>query len=302
MGGLLTWNPHNNPERFTYNEKIMMTGLRVVLAKEPSLNGNDHDPYVQAFQKQDATIEYVPILKHNTASESEIRKKLSDQHASEYLGIALTSTKAVRAIQQAFPVESTPLSSSWTELPYFVVGAKTGAAAKDLFRGREAALTADNATTLGKELLTWIDDKRSKGSEFDGKKVLFPCSAIALENLQAMLAKGETGIQLDRWHVYSTGPDLQGASKIREALESGKTDAVVFFSPSGVSAVLGTNPSPSPARAAFGAMGPSTEQTLRDSGHVASFVAAHPTPEDLAEAFGAWKDSLTTKTTWKVIN
>jgi uroporphyrinogen-III synthase len=145
-----------------------------------------------------------------------------------------------------------------------------------------------DAYDLADHVADWLDgDKNRK------RKVVFPASNIRRNALVERL--NERNVKVVEWIAYQTIPDPLLEHKLENVkFEKGKLNWVVFFSPSGVNAVIGTK---------FGklwidhpeikiaAIGNTTAKSLKENGFNVHSVAKLPNPEDLYSAIQEYQNS-----------
>ncbi len=114
-----------------------------------------------------------------------------------------------------------------------------------------------------------------------------PRADIATENLVAGLV--DLGWEVDDVTAYRTVRAAPPPAPVREAIKSGKFDAVVFTSSSTVRNLVGIAGKPH-ASTVIAVIGPATAKTAEEHGLRVDVMAASPSVEELAEAladFGA---------------
>ena len=242
-----------------------------------SLNGDlDQDPYVQAVKSCGFRVACVPVLDFQFINLDTLYKALCQPHL--YSGLVLTSPRAVQAIEAATQRSDwrDTHGFSWSQLPSFVVGQATAAAAKNLDM-KSVGQDSGNAEKLVPQILRDIPTC--------SQPLLFPCGNLSKEILPKALA--DNAVELTTLTVYETGAHQGLTQCLRKVIENeGPPLFVVYYSPSGVNFTwpvlyqIGLNPE----NIGLIAIGPTTEQALLDKGMKVAAVASKPTPLSLKEA------------------
>ncbi len=171
-----------------------------------------------------------------------------DAWRQEYDAWVVTSQNAVRALAGRWPAVSKPLA---------VVGTKTRAALEA--QGLSVYLEAPNARVLAQQI-----------QNSDWQRFAFFCGNRRRDELPQALAAA--GRQVDEYIVYH--------NQLRpRLLDLDAYQGVLFFSPSGVEALLGANRWPQGLAAL--AIGPTTAQAFEACTRQAAWVADTPSLESL---------------------
>ena len=198
-----------------------------------------------------------------------------------YEWIAFTSVNAVRAVREKF--EEYGLDArAFSGLKIAAVGEKTAASLADW--GLRADLVPSGEQSARGLLEEW--------PPFDElldpiNRVFLPRADIATENLVAGLV--DLGWEVDDVTAYRTVRAAPPPAPTREAIKSGKFDAVVFTSSSTVRNLVGIAGKPH-ASTIIAVIGPATAKTAEEHGLRVDVMAPNPSVEELAEAladFGA---------------
>lgn len=198
-----------------------------------------------------------------------------------YEWIAFTSYNAVRAVKEKF--EEYGLDArAFSGLKIAAVGEKTAATLADW--GLRADLVPSGEQSAAGLLEDW--------PEYDElldpiNRVFLPRADIATENLVAGLV--DLGWEVDDVTAYRTVRAAPPPAPTREAIKSGKFDAVVFTSSSTVRNLVGIAGKPH-ASTIIAVIGPATAKTAEEHGLRVDVMAPSPSVEVLAEAladFGA---------------
>jgi len=198
-----------------------------------------------------------------------------------YEWIAFTSVNAVRAVREKF--EEYGLDArAFSGLKIAAVGEKTAASLLDW------GLRADLVPSGEQSARGLLEDWPPFDELLDPiNRVFLPRADIATENLVAGLV--DLGWEVDDVTAYRTVRAAPPPAPVREAIKSGKFDAVVFTSSSTVRNLVGIAGKPH-ASTIIAVIGPATAKTAEEHGLRVDVMAANPSVEELAEAladFGA---------------
>ncbi len=192
-----------------------------------------------------------------------------------YEWIAFTSVNAVRAVKEKF--EEYGLDArAFSGLKIAAVGEKTAASLADW--GLRADLVPTGEQSARGLLEEWPD--------FDEvldpiNRVFLPRADIATETLVAGLH--ELGWEVDDVTAYRTVRAAPPPAPVREAIKSGRFDAVVFTSSSTVRNLVGIAGKPHPSTI-IAVIGPATAKTAEEHGLRVDVLAASPSVEELSDA------------------
>jgi uroporphyrinogen III methyltransferase/synthase len=198
-----------------------------------------------------------------------------------YEWIAFTSVNAVKAVREKF--EEYGLDArAFSGLKIAAVGDKTAAAIADW--GLRADLVPSGEQSAAGLLEDW--------PEYDElldpiNRVFLPRADIATENLVAGLV--DLGWECDDVTAYRTVRAAPPPAPVRDAIKSGKFDAVVFTSSSTVRNLVGIAGKPH-ASTVIAVIGPATAKTAEEHGLRVDVLAAKPDVDELVDAladFGA---------------
>ena len=198
-----------------------------------------------------------------------------------YEWIAFTSVNAVRAVREKF--EEYGLDArAFSGLKIAAVGDKTAQAIADW--GLRADLVPSGEQSAAGLLADWppYDEVLDPIN-----RVFLPRADIATENLVAGLV--DLGWECDDVTAYRTVRAAPPPAPTREAIKSGRFDAVVFTSSSTVRNLVGIAGKPHPSTI-IAVIGPATAKTAEEHGLRVDVMAPKPSVEDLVEAladFGA---------------
>ena len=198
-----------------------------------------------------------------------------------YEWIAFTSVNAVKAVREKF--EEYGLDArAFSGLKIAAVGDKTAEAIADW--GLRADLVPSGEQSAAGLLEDW--------PEYDElldpiNRVFLPRADIATENLVAGLV--DLGWECDDVTAYRTVRAAPPPPETRDAIKTGKFDAVVFTSSSTVRNLVGIAGKPH-ASTVIAVIGPATAKTAEEHGLRVDVLASKPDVEELVDAladFGA---------------
>jgi uroporphyrinogen III methyltransferase/synthase len=195
-----------------------------------------------------------------------------------YEWIAFTSVNAVKAVKEKF--EEYGLDArAFSGLKIAAVGDKTAECLAEW--GLRADLTPSGEQSARGLLEDW--------PEYDElldpiNRVFLPRADIATETLVAGLL--ELGWEVDDVTAYRTVRAAPPPAPVREAIKSGKFDAVVFTSSSTVRNLVGIAGKPHPSTV-IAVIGPATAKTAEEHGLRVDVLADSPSAEALVDALAA---------------
>jgi uroporphyrinogen III methyltransferase/synthase len=198
-----------------------------------------------------------------------------------YEWIAFTSVNAVKAVREKF--EEYGLDArAFSGLKIAAVGDKTAAAIAAW--GLRADLVPSGEQSAAGLLADWppYDEVLDPIN-----RVFLPRADIATENLVAGLI--DLGWECDDVTAYRTVRATPPPAPTRDAIKTGKFDAVVFTSSSTVRNLVGIAGKPHPSTV-IAVIGPATAKTAEEHGLRVDVMAPAPSVEDLVDAladFGA---------------
>ncbi len=198
-----------------------------------------------------------------------------------YEWIAFTSVNAVRAVREKF--EEYGLDArAFSGLKIAAVGDKTAAALADW------GLNSDLVPSGEQSARGLLEDWPPYDDVLDPiNRVFLPRADIATETLVAGLV--DLGWEVDDVTAYRTVRAAPPPAPTREAIKSGRFDAVVFTSSSTVRNLVGIAGKPHTSTI-IAVIGPATAKTAEEHGLRVDVLAPNPSVEELAEAladFGA---------------
>jgi uroporphyrinogen III methyltransferase/synthase len=198
-----------------------------------------------------------------------------------YEWIVFTSVNAVKAVREKFDEYGLD-ARAFSGLKVAAVGDKT---AESIARW---GIRADLVPTGEQSALGLLEDWPPYDDLLDPiNRVFLPRADIATETLVAGLH--DLGWEVDDVTAYRTVRAAPPPAPIRDAIKTGKFDAVVFTSSSTVRNLVGIAGKPHPSTV-IAAIGPATAKTCEEHGLRVDVLAPAPSVEALAEAladFGA---------------
>jgi uroporphyrinogen III methyltransferase / synthase len=192
-----------------------------------------------------------------------------------YEWIAFTSVNAVKAVKEKF--EEYGLDArAFSGLKIAAVGDKTATCLA------EWGLRADLVPSGEQSARGLLEDWPEYDEVLDPiNRVFLPRADIATETLVAGLL--ELGWEVDDVTAYRTVRAAPPPAPVREAIKSGKFDAVVFTSSSTVRNLVGIAGKPH-ASTIIAVIGPATAKTAEEHGLRVDVLAAEPSVEALVDA------------------
>lgn len=241
-----------------------LNGRTVVVTRAPSQASS----WIQALEQQGATVQCFPLLQI-TPIPFDAAKLTKQLKLRRYEAILLTSQNAVHfGLEQSSEEGLTYLRESRDAPKLWAVGKATASALKDLNLNVDFIAPRAQATALLEQLLL---------AEVKGKTYLFPCSLEARTELPRGLE--EAGATVDQWPVYQPSPANTDLDPLVEQIGAGQIDVVTLASPSTVRFLFEQQPcllqSEWLHQVMYAAIGPTTEQALRERG-VSNLVVADP--------------------------
>src|SRR6185312_4030666 len=209
----------------------------------------------------------------------QMEKAVKGLVTGRYEWIGFTSVNAVRAVREKF--EEFGLDArAFAGLRIAAVGGVTAAALREW--GLEPDLVPSGEQSAHGLLEEW--------PPFDGvldpiNRVFLPRADIATETLVAGLQ--DMGWEVDDVTAYRTVRAAPPAASVREAIKTGKYDAVVFTSSSTVRNLVGIAGKPHTSTV-IAAIGPATAKTCEEHGLRVDVIAGKPSVVDLADALASF--------------
>lgn len=228
-------------------------------------SGDEPDPFEQALNELGFVCESLPILRFEFVNEAELRQAL--EHPRTYDGLILTSPRAVDALTNAMPWLPTE-NVLWHAKAIFAVGPRTAADLREI--GFDPIGEGSGSAEMLAEYIVHQDFKRP---------LLFLCGNRRRDTLPFLLR--EHGVPFEELCVYTSHEDVDLNFASRRL-----PDWAVFFSPSGVGAIL-AKCGWDLGNVRLAVIGETTAEALRGAGFKVDVVAKEPTPHALAHAMQA---------------
>ncbi|MGH8824228.1 MAG: uroporphyrinogen-III synthase [Jiangellaceae bacterium] len=268
----------NHRDALSWFETKPLFGWRVLVPRTRQQAGS----LSAALRRSGAVPEEVPTISvEPPRNPQQIDKAVRGMVEGRYEWIAFTSGNALRAVKEKlaeYGLDARALSG----LKVAAVGEKTAEALRAW--GIEPDLLPSGEQSARGLLLDWppYDEVLDPIN-----RVFLPRADIATETLAAGLV--EMGWEVDDVTAYRTVRAAPPAVETRDAIKSGKFDAVVFTSSSTVRNLVGIAGKPHTSTV-VACIGPATAKTAEEHGLRVDVLAAEPSIEVLADAlaeFGA---------------
>lgn len=237
--------------------------MKVILLKKRSddVELNRLDPYEQEY----SDCVFVPIMDYKNINLDETKHDLLNYH--KFDGIVVTSQRAVDAIKSVLP----EVSQSVFNKPIYTVGPTTAHRLKKLGFNNVIGDESGNGVALAQLM---ISDLKTPSN------FLFLAGEIHRRNLPDRLEKA--GHSVVTRIVYYTEPDANVEENLLKHTSSG--DWIVFFSPSHTDRALEFVKNSTTPNVNLAAIGPTTEEFLRQHNLTVSATASDPSAAGLMRA------------------
>ncbi|GAB3195527.1 bifunctional uroporphyrinogen-III C-methyltransferase/uroporphyrinogen-III synthase [Nocardioides hungaricus] len=265
-------------EKLSWFETKPLFGWRVLVPRTKEQAGS----VSQRLRGYGAVPDEVPTISvEPPRNPQQMDKAVRGLVEGRYEWIAFTSVNAVRAVREKF--EEYGLDArAFSGLKIAAVGDKTAQAIADW--GLRADLVPSGEQSAAGLLADW--------PEYDElldpiNRVFLPRADIATENLVAGLI--DLGWECDDVTAYRTVRAAPPPAPTRDAIKTGRFDAVVFTSSSTVRNLVGIAGKPHPATV-IAVIGPATAKTAEEHGLRVDVLAPEPDVDALVDAladFGA---------------
>lgn len=265
-------------QTLSWFETKPLFGWRILVPRTKDQAG----PLVERLRGYGAVPEGVPTISvEPPRNPQQMDKAVRGLVEGRYEWIAFTSANAVRAVREKF--EEYGLDArAFSGLKIAAVGDKT-AEAIAAWGLRPDLLPSGEQSAAG-----LLEDWPPYDDVLDPiNRVFLPRADIATETLVAGLV--ELGWECDDVTAYRTVRAAPPPAPTRDAIKSGKFDAVVFTSSSTVRNLVGIAGKPHPSTI-IAVIGPHTAKTAEEHGLRVDVMAAAPSADELADAladFGA---------------
>jgi uroporphyrinogen III methyltransferase/synthase len=259
-------------ESLSWFETKPLYGWRVLVprTKEPSVGLADRLRSYGAVSEEVPTISVEP-----PRNPQQMDKAIRGLVEGRYEWVVFTSANAVKAVREKFDEYGLD-ARSFSGLKIAAVGEKT-AAAVEVWGIRPDLMPSGEQSTRG-----LLEDWPPYDDLLDPlNRVFLPRADIATEALVAGLL--ELGWEVDDVTAYRTVRAAPPPAPTREAIKTGKFDAVMFTSSSTVRNLVGIAGKPH-ATTVIACIGPATAQTAEEHGLRVDVIAEKPSVEVLADA------------------
>jgi uroporphyrinogen III methyltransferase/synthase len=265
-------------EQLSWFETKPLFGWRILVPRTKDQAG----PLMERLRRYGAVPEEVPTISvEPPRNPQQMDKAIRGLVEGRYEWVAFTSVNAVKAVREKFDAYGLD-ARAFSGLKIAAVGDKTAEAIvawgikPDLVpSGEQSARGLVEDWPPYDELLDPIN------------RVFLPRADIATETLVAGLT--DLGWEVDDVTAYRTVRAAPPPAPTREAIKTGKFDAVVFTSSSTVRNLVGIAGKPH-AATVIAVIGPATMKTAEEHGLRVDAMAEQPSAEELADAlarFGA---------------
>ena len=263
-------------------ENKALFGWRVLVPRTKEQAGS----LVARLAEHGAVADVVPTISvEPPRTPHQIEKAVKGLVTGRYEWIGFTSVNAVKAIREKF--EEFGLDArAFAGLKVAAVGGVTAAALRDWGIEPDLVPSGGEEQSASGLLAVW--------PPFDEvldpiNRVFLPRADIATDTLVAGLQKN--GWEVDDVTAYRTVRAAPPPAEVREAIKSGKFDAVVFTSSSTVRNLVGIAGKPH-ATTVVACIGPQTAKTAQEHGLRVDVLAPEPSVESLVRALADYGTGL----------
>jgi uroporphyrinogen III methyltransferase / synthase len=262
-------------DSLSWFETKPLFGWRVLVPRTKDQAG----PLSARLRSHGAVPEEVPTISvEPPRNPHQMDKAIRGLVEGRYEWIAFTSVNAVRAVKEKFDEYGLD-ARAFSGLKIAAVGEKTAACLT------EWGLRADLVPSAEQSSQGLLEDWPEYDEGLDPiNRVFLPRADIATETLVAGLQ--ELGWEVDDVTAYRTVRAAPPAAEVRDAIKSGKFDAVVFTSSSTVRNLVGIAGKPHPSTV-IAVIGPATAKTAEEHGLRVDVLAPQPSVEALVDALAA---------------
>ncbi|MFI5711415.1 uroporphyrinogen-III synthase [Kribbella sp. NPDC051620] len=265
-------------ESLSWFETKPLFGWRILVPRTKDQAG----PLMDRLRRYGAMPEEVPTISvEPPRNPQQMDKAIRGLVEGRYEWVAFTSVNAVKAVREKFDEYGLD-ARAFSGLKIAAVGEKT-AEAISAWGIRPDLLPSGEQSAAG-----LVEDWPPFDEVLDPiNRVFLPRADIATETLVAGLT--DLGWEVDDVTAYRTVRAAPPPAPTREAIKSGKFDAVVFTSSSTVRNLVGIAGKPH-ASTVIAVIGPATLKTAEEHGLRVDAMAEAPSAEELADAlarFGA---------------
>ncbi|TDU90645.1 uroporphyrinogen III methyltransferase/synthase [Kribbella voronezhensis] len=265
-------------EALSWFETKPLFGWRILVPRTKDQAG----PLMDRLRRYGAMPEEVPTISvEPPRNPQQMDKAIRGLVEGRYEWVAFTSVNAVKAVREKFDEYGLD-ARAFSGLKIAAVGDKTAEAIAAW------GIRPDLTPTGEQSAAGLVEDWPPFDELLDPiNRVFLPRADIATETLVAGLT--DLGWEVDDVTAYRTVRAAPPPAPTREAIKSGKFDAVVFTSSSTVRNLVGIAGKPH-ASTVIAVIGPATLKTAEEHGLRVDAMAESPSAEELAEAlarFGA---------------
>ncbi|MDX6326322.1 MAG: uroporphyrinogen methyltransferase / synthase, partial [Nocardioidaceae bacterium] len=259
-------------DTLSWFETKPLFGWRVLVPRTKDQAG----PLSARLRSHGAVPEEVPTISvEPPRNPHQMDKAIRGLVEGRYEWIAFTSVNAVRAVKEKFDEYGLD-ARAFSGLKIAAVGEKTAACLA------EWGLRADLVPSGEQSSQGLLEDWPEYDEILDPiNRVFLPRADIATETLIAGLQ--DLGWEVDDVTAYRTVRAAPPAAEVRDAIKSGKFDAVVFTSSSTVRNLVGIAGKPHPSTV-IAVIGPATAKTAEEHGLRVDVLAPSPSVEAVVDA------------------
>jgi uroporphyrinogen III methyltransferase/synthase len=269
-------------ETGSWFETKPLFGWRVLVPRTKQQAGS----MVTRLEEHGAVAQVVPTISvEPPRTPHQMEKAVKGLVTGRYEWIGFTSVNAVRAVREKF--EEFGLDArAFAGLKVAAVGGVTAAALREWGIEPDLVPTGDAEQSASGLLEVW--------PPFDEvldpiNRVFLPRADIATDTLVAGLE--QAGWEVDDVTAYRTVRAAPPPAQVRDAIKSGKFDAVVFTSSSTVRNLVGIAGKPH-ATTVVACIGPATAKTAQEHGLRVDVLAPEPSTEAVIEALAEYGRGL----------
>jgi uroporphyrinogen III methyltransferase / synthase len=265
-------------EQLSWFETKPLFGWRILVPRTKDQAG----PLMDRLRRYGAMPEEVPTISvEPPRNPQQMDKAIRGLVEGRYEWVAFTSVNAVKAVREKFDEYGLD-ARAFSGLKIAAVGDKTAEAIVAW------GIKPDLVPSGEQSARGLVEDWPPYDEVLDPiNRVFLPRADIATETLVAGLT--ELGWEVDDVTAYRTVRAAPPPAPTREAIKTGRFDAVVFTSSSTVRNLVGIAGKPH-ASTVIAVIGPATMKTAEEHGLRVDAMAEHPSAEELADAlaqFGA---------------
>ncbi|MGZ4600348.1 MAG: uroporphyrinogen-III synthase [Oryzihumus sp.] len=263
-------------EQLSWFETKPLFGWNILVPRTKDQAG----PMTDRLASYGATSDVVPTISvEPPRTPQQMERAIKGLVTGRYEWIGFTSVNAVRAVKEKF-AEFGLDARAFAGLKIAAVGGVTAAALREW--GLQPDLVPSGEQSAQGLLAEW--------PPFDEvldpiNRVFLPRADIATDTLVAGLE--EMGWEVDDVTAYRTVRAAPPAAPVREAIKTGKFDAVVFTSSSTVRNLVGIAGKPH-AATVVACIGPATAKTAEEHGLRVDVLAAEASAESLVDALAEY--------------